>query len=331
MSSADYPGLELDGLRGEITRSIQSRPRLGYGLKHVGFALAQLSLALALVASLPRNSAWNLLAFVFVGFSQYRLFFPLHEACHNTLFLKPELNQWLGQFFSALLFTTFPSFSTIHIQHHRWVGEERDPGAIDYFVHFRSRREKLLFFVYPLFGLTALEKVKLYLLDPFLRRAHSDVLPSKEGIGSPGEDVPRATAREIALVLAVQFVVFLAISRLGARPLDYVLFYFIPAATLFPFLMRLRMYLEHGPLDYGTSDYLGENRRTIARTFTRTFAERPLFSFMNFRFHREHHIVPGISSEYLPEVHVRFVRDRLDPDDSCPRYLEALLKILRLG
>lgn len=326
MSAADYPGFELDALRGEIMQAIDHRPDLAYALIHTALALAQLSAAIALVALAPPGSPWRLLAFVVMGFSQYRLFFPLHDACHKSLFPTTGPNRLLGNLLSGALFTTFGSFTTVHIQHHRWLGDRRDAGSVDYFVHFANRGELVRFFLRPLLGINVLEKVWLYLVEPFLR-----------GRGGPAEanaaqrdQVPPPTAAELACTAAVQAVIFLAISRLGARPLDYVLFYFLPAATIFPFLMRLRMYLEHGPLDYAVSDYLGANRRSIARTFTRSVIERPLFSFMNFRFHREHHIVPGLPSVRLPEVHERFVRDRLDPDDACPTYRHALGKIARL-
>ncbi len=38
----------------------------------------------------------------------------------------------------------------------------------------------------------------------------------------------------------------------------------------------------------------------------------------------------GCGDGRLLEIHDRFVRDRLDPDDACPKYRQALAQILHL-
>src|SRR5204862_204181 len=71
---------------------------------------------------------------------------------------------------------------------------------------------------------------------------------------------------DFGVLAATQGIVLLAISGLGAHPLDYVWFYLTPGATIFLFLARFRMYLEHGPLDYAVSAYSRTRHRRIART-----------------------------------------------------------------
>jgi fatty acid desaturase len=130
--------------------------------------------------------------------------------------------------------------------------------------------------------------------------------------------------------IGVQGVIFLAMSDLGRHPFDYVFFYVLPMGTVFLFLARIRMYFDHGPLDYSVSDYEGDNRRRIARSHARNGLDGRLFQFMNFRYHQEHHIFPALPSCRLKEVHERFIRPHLDPDDFSPSYWHSLRMIEKL-
>ena len=314
--------------RAEILAVVPSTPELGYALYHVGAAYGQLALLLIAVPLLPAGFVCSSLAILAMGWTQYRLYFPLHEACHGTLFASPTANRIVGRLTAALLLTSHAAFTAVHMQHHRLYGEPDDPGAIDYYVHFRSRAAAAGFFLAPLCGFSLITKLWANIGQPALDLLRRSPAPRA---ATPREKpaTPAMLPVEIAWLVLAQGVVFLALSGGGAHPLNYALYYLVPGATVFLFLARLRMYLEHGPVDYAVSDYLGANRRQIVRTHAGSLA-RPLFSYMNFRFHREHHLCPSLPSSHLPEVHRRFTAAVLDPDDYSDSYLRTLRRIARL-
>jgi fatty acid desaturase len=317
-TSADAEALEA--LRPEVLARFGRTPDRAYGLRHLGAAWGQLALLIVLLPHGPEGVAWTALAFAAMGWTQYRQYFVLHEACHQTLLPHPGANRWAGRITAGILFTSYASFTAVHMEHHRLWGKPEDPGAVDYFVRFRSRGELLRFFLKPLCGLAVVEKLWTNVVSPLWRRG--------AGGARPGQ--PSVEPIDVACVLGVQALIFLGTSGLGAHPFDYALLYVLPEITIFLFLARLRMYLEHGPVDYAVSDYLGANRRRIARSHASNPLEGPLFNYMNFRFHREHHLFPALPSVHLPEIHRRFTRARLDPDDFSESYLASLGRILRL-
>jgi len=293
-------------------------PRFGYALVHTAAALGQLAALVLLVRWRPPGVGWAAPLFVAIGLAQYRLYFPLHDASHGKLFPRRITNRRLGRVVAALLFTTYPSFVAIHLEHHRRWGERDDPGAVDYFVHFRNRREQLRFFLWPLLGLSVFEKI----WTNFVRPAEPRTVERGRRRGNRLAD--------FGVLAAIQGIVLLAISGLGAHPLDYVWFYLVPGATIFLFFARFRMYLEHGPLDYAVSDYQGARRRRIARTHVSALREAPFTSYMNFKYHNEHHRWPWMPSSYLPEIHRRLTAGRLDADDYNPTYLASVRRLVRI-
>ncbi len=318
---------ELPEIRAQVMKEIDRTPHTGYGVRSLAIPYLQLAAMIAVLYALPEGLLWKIPYFVLMGWSQYRLYFPIHEACHAVLFRSPRVNRVVGQITAALLFNSFTSFTWIHMEHHRLWGKAEDPGAIDYFVHFRNRLHTLYFFVGPLLGFNIAAKVWINLALPALRSLRgmrSEGAARSTGAGAmPVADIP--------LIVAVQAVVFLSITGMGSQPWNYAIFYMLPILTVHLSLARLRMYLEHGPLDYGVSDYFGANRRKIARTHLSNRVLGPILNGMNFRFHREHHLFPTFPSSTLPEIHARYVRPWLDPDDSSPDYLRSIAQIARIS
>lgn len=319
-SYGDHPA----SLRDEVLAAFERAPDAGYGLRQLAAAWGQLAALLALFHVWPAGPLAGALYFAAMGWTLYRQYFVLHEASHQTLLPSAGANRFVGRVTAGLLFTSFATFTGVHMEHHRLWGKREDPGGVDYFVRFGSRRQLLAFFLWPLCGLSVVEKVWTNLARPAWRR-----LAGAAGPAGPGE--PRIEPVDLLFVLGVQAAVFLALSGFAGHPLDYVVFCVLPDITIFLFLARLRMYLEHGPLDYAVSDYLGANRRRIARTHASNPLEGPLLNYMNFRFHREHHLFPSLSSAHLPEIHRRFTRARLDPDDYAASYAESLRRLWRIA
>lgn len=303
---------------------------LRYAVYHVLASYGQLGMLLAVWPMFPSNWLLGGLYFVAMGWTQYRLYFLVHDACHFTLFPSVSTNRLVGRITAATLFSSFTTFTAVHMQHHRHYGTERDLGAVDYYVRFRSRWQSLWFFLWPLLGLGVFEKVSTNVAQP-LRRTLGGGWRQPTATPQIGSAKgPAIPAVDVLFVVGIQALILLAMSSAGTRPLDYVFFYVLPGGTIFLFLARLRMYLEHGPLDYEVSDYLGAAPRRIARTHLSTLIEAPLFQYMNFRFHNEHHLWPGLPSAQLPAAH-RSMRGRLHPDDYSPRYIDSLRRIVHLA
>jgi fatty acid desaturase len=323
-------GPDPSALRAEVLRSVDRQPDLAYGLYHLIVGYSQVIAMIVLFHWMPEGWAYRLAFFFAMGWVQYRLYFPLHEACHFTLFASPAANRMVGRVTSAMLFTSFSTFTWLHMEHHRLWGTREDPGSVDYYVHFRSRLQALRFFLQPFLCTILFEKAWEHVLSPLKRllidRDEEIIRQAKENSRrlrpNPGID--------LIFGIGVQALLFLAMTGLGKHPLDYFLFYMLPLGTVFLFLARIRMYFDHGPLDYRVSDYEGENRRRIARSHERNGFDGRIFQFMNFRYHQEHHIFPALPSCRLREVHERFIRQHLHPDDFSPSYWHSLRMIEKL-
>lgn len=316
-------------VRAEVMRSIDRKPSLLYALHHVGAAFGQMAAMIVLLQLLPEGWLYRVPFFFLMGWTQYRLYFVIHEACHFTLFEMPKLNRVVGRISCAMLFTSFSTFTWIHMEHHRLWGSEEDPGSIDYHVRFKSRRQMWAFFLEPFLCLILFEKINEHLVQPIWRFFFRDENVRRQAKEHARKMRPKPLL-DLVLGVVVQAILFTLMSGFWARPLDYSMLYMLPLGTVFLFLARLRMYLEHGPLDYAVSDYTGDNKRKIARTHARGGLDGILFQYMNFRFHQEHHIFPSLPSCRLPEVHERFIRQHLDPDDFSASYGESLAKIAQL-
>jgi fatty acid desaturase len=82
----------------------------------------------------------------------------------------------------------------------------------------------------------------------------------------------------------------------------YPVFVVLPVVTVFLFLNRLRMFLEHASLE--RNDSTGVVYGTpITRTIYATWLERVLMCGGNFNYHYEHHLYPVVPGCRLPDLH----------------------------
>jgi fatty acid desaturase len=209
------------------------------------------------------------------------------------------------------------------MDHHRDFGTRDDPGAGDYFVRFRSRQELVTFLFGPLVGSIVFNKVGDYLLRPRRAAAASESRSARK---------PTLSRHVIGygVIVGVQFLVCAILSE-GlhiAQLWRYVAFNVLPAVTIFLFLNRLRMFLEHGSLDYAVCDYF-EQRRPTARSIYGSWLERILICGSNFNYHHEHHLYPAVPGWQLPRLHRQLLGSGLDAHDVRRSYFEAFREIWR--
>jgi fatty acid desaturase len=290
-------------------------------------ALGNLGLYLFLlwISSQIENGFCLFLMFFLIGISLNRLFFPVHDCIHLSLFPTKKENHICGSILSAYLGTTFEAISLQHFDHHKNIGLPEDPGAPDYYVSFSSRREYLLFIISPLFGSIFLQKIIDYLMRP------SYSIDVSTNIPNPKKKISMLLAfRRYSLILVLQlFVCFILTSGFKLSELwRYPLFGVLPAVTVFLFLIRLRMFLEHGSIDYQVSNYL-LNKNPITRTIYATTAERILMCGSDFNYHHEHHLYPGVPGYQLPRLHNELLKFNYDPQSVRSSYTESFLELWR--
>lgn len=299
-----------------------------YGQRRAGYAYGHtlgVLTAFALAMVVARDVTWPPAAFalvIVIGVIQYRIYFPLHDCSHGSLFGSHAENRFFGCVTGALLFAPFHEFRALHLDHHRLWGTADDPGGVDYFVRFRSRAEMLRFLLLPLVGKSLLVKLKDY--HTLLAGQASE--PERQVLSVRAHSRTDVAASLGALVL-VHLLLLLFLS--GGWPSGvwrYAVFVLLPGGTVFLFLSRLRMFLEHTSLDYADFDYLTTPRRT-ARTIYATPAERLVLCGMNFNYHWEHHAYPGVPSCQLPRLHQEVTRGHIAPTDLRPTYLGALREL----
>jgi fatty acid desaturase len=266
------------------------------------------------------HSWWQyVLLFVAIGFAQHRLFFPVHDCLHYSLFPSRQENRFFGSLIAALIGTSFDAIRVQHMDHHRDFGKATDPGAADYFVKFSSRRELTWFLLSPLLGGIFLSKIGDY-VQRIWRSA------GKETGLQPPTNRMRQPILDYCLVLGAQIAICGLLS--GGFQWNalwrYPIFYILPLVTVFLFLVRLRMFLEHGSLNYEICDYF-EGRRPTARTIYASPVEQLLLCGSNFNYHHEHHRFPVISGWQLPRLHQRLAVN--SQEDVRQTYAQALTEI----
>jgi fatty acid desaturase len=285
------------------------------------------ALVVLLVLGGRATAVWQLaLLYVGIGFALHRLFFPLHDCIHYSLFPTKTENRAVGALLSALLGTSFDAIRDQHMAHHRDFATPEDPGAADYYVRFQSRGQFLRFLLGPLVGSILFKKLGDYLSRP--ARAAGDADPGRPVAAKRPGMASRALGYLVILAVQTGVCALLTggfqVSELWRYPVLNVL----PAVTIFLFLVRIRMFLEHGALDYQICDYF-ENKRPTARTIYANWLERLLLCGSDFNFHHEHHLYPVVPGWQLRRLHRQLAGAGLDPEDVRSTYRIAMAEIWR--
>jgi fatty acid desaturase len=311
-----YSGVERRKLDPDLLRSSRWR-----GYLQVAGNIA--FLFVLLVQARAVTTVWGGIAlFLGIGFMLHRLFFPTHDCIHYSLFPTKIENRVCGVLLSALLGTSFDAIRDQHMDHHKLFGTEDDPGAADYYVRFRSRRSLLVFLLGPLIGSILFVKIWDYVLRPGQQPSAQTVKTTRSRASVGGAMV------SYGAIVGVQAIVCAVLTR-GYQLHElwrYPVFNVLPAVTVFLFLVRLRMFLEHGSLDYAVCDYL-DRKRPTARTIYGSALENLFLCGSNFNYHHEHHLYPVVPGWQLPRLHRELLAAGLDAEDVRGTYVQALAEI----
>jgi fatty acid desaturase len=208
------------------------------------------------------------LAMVTSGVRMNALFVAAHEAYHYNLFRSRKLNVWIGGALASYsVMMPFFHNRTIHWDHHRYVGTQRDPDspAWDWPEHQRwlFAREMLMLGT----GLSYVDRIARIILG----------IPRPEASGTRKArpmlqgDLKR---QEIKRLVATQLAI-LGVFTVTVGPQWYVPLWLFPAISIFPAWATLREMLEH--------------RRGAIIVYRAGPIERFLLGCFNFHLHAYHH------------------------------------------
>jgi fatty acid desaturase len=219
----------------------------------------------------------------------------LHEGMHHTLFENAFWNRWVSVLLGAPLLISFSAYQVMHLRHHTFLGDPRDPD--DYHNYSRSHWR-----VWLMHGCRLLFGAFLYLLlIPVLALRH----------GTAAERL------RIAVEYGVLALIYTAVAL--TVPGDVLLLVWFIPVVLVGCMTNIRGFTQHGITD--ASDPF------IA---SRTMKPHPLIAFclLNENYHLEHHLFPEVPSYHLKELH-DLIWPRLPRAVTGTSYIAFLVRFLR--
>jgi fatty acid desaturase len=232
-------------------------------------------------------------AFVLIATRQHALINYLHEAAHHLVSRDRRRNDWWSDVvFGAPNIMSTASYRGNHLLHHSNLGNQRLDNEINHRFLIRGWR----FWQTLLRGLTGWNAVRaLFNQGRGLKNAKTDW---------------QDRLRHFGLIAITNGVLFSYCRWLGT-PIAYLVLWLIPLATLTSLLLTLRVIAEHQTLEYArrsSEDFTFDMDPVFTRTIPANAMERFLFGPVNFGYHNEHHLYPGVPYTALPDLH-RLLRD----------------------
>jgi fatty acid desaturase len=225
--------------------------------------------------------------------------FPLlmHEGMHGVLLPNRRWNWMVSVLLGSAFLMSFSSYRVLHIRHHRYLGDPRDPD--DYHNYTRSRPIVwFLHFVRLTFG-----PLLYVFLIPLLALRHGSAVQRKL----------------ISIEYAILFTLYSALLRVFPVR-ELLLVWFVPL-VLMGMLTAIRGFTQHG-ITEASDPYLA----------SRTMLPNPIVAFflLNENYHLEHHLFPEIPSYRLARLH-RLIWPKLPRAVSGKSYLAFLVAFLKVA
>ena len=240
--------------------------------------------------ALASGSAWvfvpaGVLAFLAIGWAQASLSNGFHEAVHYNFGRRHRDALALALLGYPTFFTL--NYRTVHMQHHRAVGDPReDPDFATFSPFPRTRGELLHRLLYMGSGIAAAKQ----LLTRNLKRTPGLARSKRKGRGGH--------ARELAGLAIVQVAILGLVWGILGSPLYYLLFWILPLGTVGKLAKSTRAFCEHGSPD----------RAFVLRTITGTPLQTGTLGMYGFHYHGEHHLYPWVPWARLGALHRQHLR-----------------------
>ncbi|KTC88167.1 fatty acid desaturase family protein [Legionella drozanskii] len=220
------------------------------------------------------NLLANLLIAFILGFILAGGLNLAHECLHQTYLKNRFLNTQIGRFFSAILLINFTLYKEHHLQHHKYVGTEKDTETK---IEFKSLAHYIFFITGLPFAFAKISKTLNVLLQIY--PYYIDGVKKKK------------RALWDSLFICVLLVLFFSFTLLFPRIMFYC--YWLP--LLFSYMWILFFGLpEHLDCNH-VPDFYSESRSILSNYIVRLF-------LWNGNFHAEHHLYPGLAGSGLQKL-----------------------------
>lgn len=300
------PDTDTVQLRQKIAE-LRRRRRWLPSITALGSTFAFLTLAVWILARHLDSLPASILAFVLIGFMQYRLVLAAHEATHKTLLPPVWLNESVGLFCASLVGVSLFNYRRAHLEHHKTpqtIEEDIDGYIYRPLIAARPGWPRLLLLFTGNYIDIAIKLRRKFLGDGDLEGTHA-----LKGSSKPG---PIALARQLLPIASAQLALLLLFGFLVA-PWAYFVFWLAPIFTIALQLDRIRTFLEHGYNYFYPGPPIGDLSRAPQSTIDveTNAVERYLLAPFGFADHQAHHAQLTVPFYHLPEL--RRLLEAADP------------------
>jgi fatty acid desaturase len=223
--------------------------------------------------------------------------FPLlmHEGMHGVLFTNRRWNWIASVLLGATFLMSFTAYRVLHLRHHRYLGDPRDPD--DY--HNYSRSRHMVWFLH--FVRLSCGSLLYVFLIPALAMKYG--------------------SRSQRRLVCVEYTILLGIYSLLLRvfPLRELFLTWIVPLLVVGTLVAIRGFTQHG-ITEASDPYLASRTMLPNRVLQ--------FFLINENYHLEHHLFPEVPSYHLAELH-QTIWPKLPRAVAGKSYLAFLAAFLR--
>ena len=232
-------------------------------------------------AVLIGNPLAYLAAFLLMGPMYARFAILMHEAAHKLLFSDKRVNDFVGTWLIAYpTWTPISIYRRGHFAHHKEEFGPREPDMAFYGGYVCDRRTLVRRLVRDAVGISGWKN-----FTPLFRALRNP-----------------ASRRVAGSILAVQALLWAAMTAATGRWWIYPLLWWLPWMTQWRVINRLRAIAEHGGMEAGA------DRRVTTHNVRQSLPARFWFVPYNTGWHLAHHVDMGIPFRNLPAFHAELVR-----------------------
>ncbi len=295
LSSDDRPQLSGEELR-ELTKKSDARAWF-----EVVFTYVMITALFALV-TLWLNPLTFVVVFVLIGAIQHRMSIVLHEALHFLLLSNRKLNDLVANLFFAYPIGFTIHYRKIHFAHHSELGEDDDPDLVNYESYPNTAA---FFFAMFMQNITGFSAIRQFFVMLGLAQSNDPHLIAAK--------IPKPSQWHLVGLVVTQLTIF-ALLVLFSRWWFYPFLWLAPLVTVAKTCSNVRNAVEHTAIVPDAHAAFARYRTIESPPFERFF-----LSPLNFHFHAEHHLYPGIPYHRLPKVH-----EILKKQESYSRHIQIV-------
>lgn len=294
-----------------VRNQLDFLPKRRKFLAHVGQDLALLAASMVLL----RSGGWPGIcaAQALLAIFYFRAFSLMHEAVHGSLWARGgRVNDWIGVIYGGLSFLPYTTWKSIHLDHHKWVGNiEKDPTSkmVREFPGRSSTYKRIASWIW-----------KSWIpYTAFLQEIVFWHVSLKRVLGG---EVPKEKRVELLASLVAPLMALGAVLGIGWYEGSALLL--LPSIAMYLVLVEVINFPHHLRLPRLSGDSalgLWDQHKV-----SRTCVYAPWFSsfvLLNFNYHSEHHLFPNLPWHELPKAYELI---RTEPDYHFCRSNEWILE-----